>query len=693
MSQTLHDDGPQEQQGPAKTDWTAILSICYQLRVPAVFISREAIQDSPKSRAVADAFVSSAFPLLERLGMLLKDGPITDTYVLRRTIMACAAFTNPKDLWNERNPVAEKTIVIAKDNLKCLYLNTRWSTGVKAAEDKDLESGHSNNVGTFSENVIDILAKVLRPSFANIQAQKAMDRAQLTIETHQKDVQKATKMIEDLSTEPSEKGTLVTTTTHSKDLTTRRQPLRSRPQQRFQIAPVKDTPNEDDWSGAFEDPDRDSSELRWNTNFLESIAIVEWCALQSIEDSSRIQEVFMLLLAPILTLADSISRHRIRGLNLMCQFLIRHHQENPSSLSLTPGADPRIWIRIFERTGLDQVLERALVSILTPLNVSMSSDEARAAAELKLDPQAATAADGLEELEAIRAGFRAYLTLILVNTEPSDKPRFDEDRPSTPGRKYSAFRDGSEPVVSVEGLFVLGVLGGLMRASPSNEFRELILEWMECLVNSVITFDRIQDQMPYDDTLCLESKTGVTPALLSDSLDQKISCLAIYGMGELSTKYLLTLVPYLCSVMEFPLPSSPPQQRLECLKLAGQASDSLRALMSVTRGRVGRFRGQIMAGLSSCWANSRIYPSAQGTSTSTSAKASAAGPLKSAIEMAQARLDTSLAECMGLCVEICRGQGSKIVELGTREGVEQDLKVLQELDMSVFGPLFALVDQ
>lgn len=232
-----------------------------------------------------------------------------------------------------------------------------------------------------------------------------------------------------------------------------------------------------------------------------------------------------------------------------------------------------------------------------------------------------------------------------------------------------------------------------MRASPSNEFRALILEWMECLVNPVITFDRIQDQMPYDETLYLESKTRTAPAPSADSLDQETSYLAIYGMGELSTKYLLTLVPYLCSVMEYPLPSSPPQQRLESLKLAGQASDSLWALMSVTRGRVGRFRGQIMAGLASCWANSRIYPSTHAMATTTSAKASTAGPLKSAIEMAQARLDASLAECMGLCVEICRGEGSKIVELGTREGVEMDLKVLQELDGSVFGPLFARVDQ
>jgi len=46
MPQTLHDDSAQGQQKPDMTDWTAILSICYQLRVPGVFISHEAIQGS-----------------------------------------------------------------------------------------------------------------------------------------------------------------------------------------------------------------------------------------------------------------------------------------------------------------------------------------------------------------------------------------------------------------------------------------------------------------------------------------------------------------------------------------------------------------------------------------------------------------------------------------------------------------------
>ncbi|KAG0054127.1 hypothetical protein BGZ83_011914 [Gryganskiella cystojenkinii] len=712
----IYEVDQQDQQETAMTDWTVIISICYQLRVPGVFLSREAIQDSHESSAVADAFVNSVYPLLERLESLLKSRSINDTYVLRRVMIACAAFTNPKDLWNARNPAVDRVVAIAKENLRTLYHTTPWTmdnTSFKTSTEDSASSSPSTGSrgiqGTFSDHVIDILANVLRPTFANVQAQKAMDRAQLTIQAHQEVVRQSTRLIQDLSTnQTTEADGVLATATQSRDLTT--MPLlRSVPRPRFQIAEVKDTPNEeDDLSEIIENPDRDNSRLRWNTNFLESIALVEWCAQQTIQDVGRVQEVFMLLLAPTLALAESTqSRHRIRGLDLMSQFLIRYQDVSSSfsttaattSSKVTPATDPRIWIRIFERTGLDQVLERALIPILTPFNASITSDDILARMTLNSDAQADTtnvASDALEDLEAVRAGFRAYLTLILVNTEPEDRPQTLEGHGQGHGQSsFLASRKSlTEAAVTVENLFTLAVLGGLGRASPSKEFRAMVLEWTECLVSPIIAFDRIRDQMPQDKSLCLEptARNSATEEKGEDS-----TFLAIYGLGDVTTKYLITLVPYLCDVLEIPIPSSPPRTRLDSLKLAGQASDTLRAVMAVTRARVSRLRGKIMSALAACWANSRLYPS---SSRSTSAATAATLSLRTSVEMAQARLDASLPECMQLCVEICRGTGQqqqqdkKIVELEpsiAKSGVDQDLEILLALDPSVFSPLFALL--
>ena len=97
-----------------------------------------------------------------------------------------------------------------------------------------------------------------------------------------------------------------------------------------------------------------------------------------------------------------------------------------------------------------------------------------------------------------------------------------------------------------------------------------------------------------------------------------------------------------------------------------------------------------MSAVASCWANSRIYSPSDsvGLKTSTSPTASAAkGPLS----QEQARLDQILTSTMQLCIKICQPKvvASDSVETMTSSGLEMDLKVLRELDPSVFEPLFA----
>jgi hypothetical protein len=517
--------------------------------------------------------------------------------------MACAAFTNPNDIWNLRYPsLSNTTMAQAEQNLVTLIQHTHWSvttstdsiTPSRSLDDNNSHDSHhpNNNIrssnsnvilipGSFSDHVIQILEKEIRPCFANIQAHKVAQRAQATIEMHQEKMrlreeqqqQQRVAMVEGGGTSSGSSKDDDTITTIGvgevgKDIARRQHhqvELQSK-STRFKIAPVGDTPNDEDefWTRMHNRSEEDHDPTlpkRWDVDFLEAVPIAEWCAQQPIQDRSRILEVFMLLVGPTLTLAETVSfRYRVRGLNLLSRFLLRYHDDNNTvdqqgSTKTKPAAESRIWIKIFERTGLDQVLERTLTPLLAPIQAMFSPA-----------PGAEDSGDSDYSLEVLNAAFEAYLTLILVNTEPIDKPTsLNDDSTHLSLNQRSADASGSSTTaLTVENLFIHGLLGSFKRANPSKEYRIVVLEWLARLVRPVVSIDfPLQDSPPL----------------------QREGFQGIFGMGVLTIKYLPTLIPYLCGVLEFPLPSSPPDVRLESLTLAWRASEALYHVMDVSRAR------------------------------------------------------------------------------------------------------------
>lgn len=506
--------------------------------------------------------------------------------------MACAAFTNPKDVWNLRYPsLANAIMAQAEQNLAMIIQHTYWSVP-SGSKDDDNSHDHrqdrnsSNAImipGSFSDHVIQILEKEIRPCFANVQAHKVAQRAQATIEMHQEKLrlqdhqqqqqQKAITMAEGASTGSSgsskDDGTITTIGGGDIGNDIARQQQHQMEQQgkstRFKIAPVGDAPNDEDefWARMDNRSEEDNDPTlpkRWDVDFLEAVPIAEWCAQQRIQDQGRILEVFMVLVGPILALTETVSfRYRVRGLNLLSRFLLRYHDtDNNSNNAIDqqgagrprPAAESRIWIKIFERTGLDQVLERTLTPLLAPIQAMFSPA-----------PGAEDSGDSEYSLEVLNASFGAYLTLILVNTEPGDKPTSTTDN----SHHIQLSQQSSGTALTVENLFIHGLLGSFKRASPSKEYRTVILEWVARLVLPVVPLD----------------------FLLQDSSDPSLrkGFQGIFGMGSLTIKYLPTLIPYLCGVLEFPFPSYPPDVRLESLTLAWRASEALYQIMDVSRAR------------------------------------------------------------------------------------------------------------
>ncbi|KAG9066187.1 hypothetical protein KI688_001408 [Linnemannia hyalina] len=617
---------------------------------------------------------------------------VDNTYTLHRVIMACAAFTNPKDVWNFRYPsLFHATMAQAEQNLTMIIKYTYWSVP-SGPKDDDNSHDHrqdrngSNAImipGSFSDHVIQILEKEIRPCFANVQAHKVAQRAQATIEIHQEKLrlqdyqqqQKAIAMAERASSGSSgsskDDGTITTIGGEDTDKDITRQQQHQMEQQgkstRFKIAPVGDTPNDENefWTRMDNRSEEDNDPTlpkRWDVDFLEAVPIAEWCAQQPIQDRGRILEVFMVLVGPILALTETVSfRYRVRGLNLLSRFLLRYHStDNNSNNAIDqqgagrprPAAESRIWIKIFERTGLDQVLERTLTPLLAPIQAMFSPA-----------PGAEDSGDSEYSLEVLNAAFGAYLTLILVNTEPGDKPTSTTDD----SHHIQLGQQSSGTALTVENLFIHGLLGSFKRASPSKEYRTVILEWVARLVRPVVPLE----------------------FLLQDSSDPSLRSRfqGIFGMGSLTIKYLPTLIPYLCRILEYPFPSSPPDVRLESLTLAWRASEALYQIMDVSRARIPRNRGQLLATICKCWANSRIF-SLDSTSSSSSSSSSSSKdePIKSQLEQEQMRLDESLVRSMRLCIEICQ---PKITDDSLPSGLEKDLTILRELDPAVFGPLFA----
>ncbi|KAF9144070.1 hypothetical protein BG015_000224 [Linnemannia schmuckeri] len=666
---------------PQVQDWGLTLWVCDKLRIPRVFATRSHLEDSPDNVRIATVFAESAHMLLECLGQILQIQSVDNTYTLHRVIMACAAFTNPKDIWNLRYPsLSNATMAQAEQNLAAIIQHTHWSVPLGSVDDNSSHDRNRNNSnsshaimipGSFSDHVIQILEKEIRPCFANVQAHKVAQRAQATIEMHQekmrlqdKQHQQAIAMVEGGygdSTGSKDDGAVITTgggRDTGKDATHRQQHQIAQDRStRFKIAPVCDTPNDEDefWT-RMDNRSEDDPTLpkRWDVDFLEAVPIVEWCAQQSIQDRGRILEVFMVLVGPILALAETVSfRYRVRGLDLLSQFLLRYHDTDNNNNTIDqqgpgrprPAAGSRIWIKIFERTGLDQVLERTLTPLLAPIQAMFSPA-----------PGAEDSGDSEYSLEVLNAAFGAYLTLILVNTEPGDKPTsITDDSHRIPLSQQYPGASSITTALTIENLFIHGLLGSFKRASPSKEYRTVVLEWIARLVRPVVPLD----------------------FLLQGSFDPSLrkGFQGIYGMGSLTIKYLPTLIPYLCSVLEYPLPSSPLDVRLESLTLAWRASEALYHVMDVTRARIPRHRGQLLATICKCWANSRIFPL---DSTSQSSNSN--------LEQEQARLDESLVRSMRLCIEISQ---TKITDDSLPSGLEKDLTILRELDPAVFSTLFA----
>ncbi|KAF9338228.1 hypothetical protein BG006_007713 [Podila minutissima] len=682
---------PQEESSSVSSstkDWALALWISEQLRIPTVFVERPFIQESDENRITATNFVRNAYPLLQCIHYLVQIQPVNNTYTLHRLTIASASFTNPGDLWNTHDPLGTKIVHQAHKTLQAIIQHTPWSdTGAGQRR----STTHQIMIpGGLSDHVIQILQKEMRPCFVHARAQSIEKRAHATVMAHQDQVR--WQLEQEKKGESQREGA-------SDAVGVRDQTRSTGPRQRFQIAEVGDDANEvDEFHEALHrdsNPALGALSKRWDTHCLESVAVTEWCAQQPIQDVSRVQEVFMTLVGPILAMMDSNQdRFRARGLNLLCRFLIQQLlRQKPGARATASDSLSRIWIRIFEKTGLDQALIRGIVPLIAPLNVMIT--------EKPLDPMEVLLDSKEFVQDTVSAALRAFFTLIVVNTEPEDRPPSMEDA-TTPLRSrqlYQASQDepsGLYPL-TIEELFIKGVLGSFRRTSPSKEYRALILRWMQILVQPVVSlgflvheleneyfkFGRKDSEKEEEEEKEEESKR-----------DRGKELRGVYGLGPLATKYLPALVTYLADVLDLPFPSSPIQERIESLEMAWRASEALCSVIQVSRARIPRYRGRILAAIANCWANSRIFEISTPQENSKE---------RENLAQMQKCLDSSLVQAMQLYTEACRNPLStraKVTAVDALEGEEHsadetevsgldlDLKVLKDLDPSVFGPLF-----
>ncbi|KAF9391687.1 hypothetical protein CPB97_005777 [Podila verticillata] len=687
-------EAPQEDTSSTSSstkDWGLALWISEQLQIPTVFVKQEFIQESDENRTRATNFVRDAFPLLQCIHSLVQIQPVNNTYTLHRLIIAAASFTNPSDLWNTHDHLGTRTVHQAHKTLQAIMQHTPWYRP-GAGRESTVSTAPIMIPGSPSDHVIQILTE-MRPCFIHARAQSIEQRAQATVVAHQDRVRQQLEEEKKEKEHQREEGTSqAVVSVKDQSLVTHRS---TGPRQRFQIAEVGDDANEVD--ELHEALLRDSSTAlggaskRWDVDCLESVAVTEWCAQQPIQDVSRVQEVFMTLVGPILAMVDSgQDRFRARGLNLLCRFLI--HQMYQTDSVGANNASSRIWIRIFEKTGLDQVLIRGIIPLIAPLNVMIT--------EKPVDPIEVLLDSKEFVQETISAALRAFFTLIVVNTEPEDRPPTtlkDGTKPLMPRQLYQVDQDASTGVlpITIEELFIKGVLGSFRRTNPSKEYRSLILQWMQILVQPVASLGFLVEQLETD-YFKFGSRVGENEEEEEEEArqDRGNGPRGVYGLGPLATKYLPTLVTYLGDILDLPFPSSPIQERMESLEMAWRASEALNGVIQVSKARTPRYRGRILAAIANCWANSRIFETTIPGTTSH-------GNSKEREDLAQMQklLDASLVQAMQLCIEACRQllstRRAKVSVVddpdktdGTTNGLELDLKVLKELDPSIFGPLF-----
>ncbi|KAF9427468.1 hypothetical protein BGZ94_004834 [Podila epigama] len=701
-------------------DWALAFWISEQLRIPIVFSSREFMHDSETSLATATEFVQSISSLLRCIQYLVQIQPIDNAYTLHRMIISSTSFTNPLDLWVSFDlNLSPKIVQQAHDSLKAIIHHTPWSdrdnptTSTGSGVDKSFSATTPRRQqimipGSLSDHVIKIIEKDIRPCFIHARAQKITDRARSTVVAHQDRMKQLAKAQQDVGDEgPAEFPTYQTPVSNvDQGRIVRRQESNTT---RFHIAEVGDDSNDmEDLNQALEqvvmDPTSNTAALvrTWDTNCLEAVAVLEWCVMQPIRDRSRAHEVFMMLVGPILALLDSPrNRFRTRGLDMLCRFLIQQQQidltrlnkrgRDVHALPERTRYDARIWIRIFERTGLDQVLVRSMVPLLVPLHESVAPNA-------PVDPKEALFDDKEYSQDLMHAAFRAYLTLIMVNSEPESWPPIP--RPIFQAKR----RDGSvQNLLTVEELFIKGILGRLGRVNSTKRSRVLVLKWMQVLLQDVIPVDEVVVRP-------LENEYFTFDSVVRDGIAAEgsvASKVGIYGMGVLAMKYLPTLVGYMGEVLDIPLPSSPVQERKVSLELARQASETLYELIRVARERIPRYRGRILAAIANCWANSRVFEDGVVKSSHTKTTTD------SLVEP-QKQLDDSLVKTLELLIDACRQGPLKTTETAdgggktdetsihhldnvkgaadskdeSKDGLLQDLEVLKNLDPPVFEGLF-----
>ncbi|KAG0343706.1 hypothetical protein BG004_005066 [Podila humilis] len=689
---------------------------------------------------------------------------VDNTYTLHRLIISAASFTNPKDLWNTLDlSLGRKIVQQAHETLKVIAEYTPWSdrsgmalshsstpttTTATITHRKQCQQTHQSIMipGNLSDHVIKILQNEMRQYFVHARAQSIENRAQATVASHQdrtrQRLEQEKKELETIEDSDSASGLVLET--DPKHIVPRQQQALSQHSsssfnrgggQRFQIAKATDLSNEmealhdellqESQSTTTMMKGVDSMIKKWDRDCLEAVAVTEWCAQQPVQDKSQIQQVFMILIGPILALLDSSAyRFKTRGLNLLCRFLLQHQiyhgigggsdKKNKGVNSTTTqwiAFESHIWIKIFEKTGLDQVLVEAIVPLIAPLEANVAANEI-----VSPDPEEALYDDRQHDHEMISAAFRTFLALVLVNTEPKDLPStvvlddsemIAQQRP--PPRFHAAHDEGTvvggtptNPIsLTVEELFIMGALGSFRRVNPSKAYRALIMTWIKILIQPVISFEFLVEEL----------ETEYFTLLKSDSGQGHPRWRGVFGLGSLAIKYLPTLVGYLCEILDMPLPSTPPHERCASLEMARRAAEALYELIQVARPRIPRYRGRVLAALANCWANSRVFES-----TNPSGIASTKPAVKQNLTKEQQLLDTALVRAMKLCVETCRrsrsrrrrpstlgsnsqaqhGKISEIVkediELDKKDdvdsGLDHDLLVLKELDPTVFAPLF-----
>ncbi|KAF9975562.1 hypothetical protein BGZ73_000774 [Actinomortierella ambigua] len=685
--------------------------------------------------------------------MLLDMQKMDNSFTVHKALIAGASFTNPADTWMSPTLLSPGSLTlesIAHKFLRHIQDSTPWTLPSTSSSLPSLQypKGTILIPGTFSDNVMQVLDQT-RIYFTNRRASQMNERVKVVVDAHQQ-----TLRMQRL-TGPDDP---------SQNQPTAIVPLRTagvRP--KFKIADAGDEAIELDEqhlvhaTGAMtvqsQQHDTPLHHPRWDQDRLESLAVVEWCTQQRVDDPTKIQPMLMMLLAPILACIESnVLRFQVRALQLLKQFLTMYHptfasldkkeedlsQDNaqhaaiddqtgtlssapftrgttmhtPSrTRSLRAGGDPLIWVKIFERTGLDQVFARALRPLMHPLRPQADAGTVPGAGsgDFVLEPGVSAHQAIDEELDMVQTAFQTYLVLMAVSTETGIGMEKDEDASDgqsvSQRQRYQTQSQGQkqdEPLLSVEELFVAGILGSTLTVNPSDQYRMLILDWMRIL---------IEENIERRDLVKRGSGTSSTTALTVSTDGGEEPVFVLRGLGRRTIKHLPAVVRFTCEMLELPVPTMPwsktdlealavtNNKRKLRLELLRRAAESLRVLLRVTRARIWRYRGRVLTAIATCWANSRLPGPASPVSSpspdSPQVNSSSGHP----------GLDQILIESARLLYDTCRDHSPQArtgiqelrggrpedesVVLTAEDGLKKDIACLQQLDPAVFGPLFA----